>query len=141
MGFIQCVGDLERHAQCLPYGQRSALQPIRQGLAFDELHHDEELVLHITELIDIDDVRVLQQTAEACLADEGLDVFALRQLQYIGLDDLDRDLLAKARWTEQLRPKHPSHPPYAEEGLHLVAPETQRQIGRSYLIEPGLSHD
>ena len=42
MGFIQCVGDLERHAQCLPYGQRSALQPIRQGLAFEELHHDEE---------------------------------------------------------------------------------------------------
>ena len=105
--------------------------------AHHQFHGDEQLPFDSSQFVDIDDVGVLEQTAEARLADEVLDLGAARTLRRCGLDHLERDRLAETGRAEQLRLEDPGHAAFAEDGLQLVATEAVREIRSGELVELG----
>src|ERR1041385_6997552 len=58
---VESPGDLERHGQGIAQAERFTLQTLSQGHAFQVLEHQETLAFVASGLVDLADVRMLEQ--------------------------------------------------------------------------------
>ncbi len=84
---------------------------------------DERLAIVDSQLVDVDDVSVLQESTHPGLVEELF--LALRSAHP---QELDRHGLAEAGRSVQHRPKDPCHAPLTEYGLQCIATKRARQI-------------
>ena len=75
--------------------------------AVDELHRDEVVVLDLSELVDVDDVRVRELRGELGLAEEHL--HEVRRVGEVRQDALDRDASIEALEPALLGEEHLGH--------------------------------
>jgi thiamine-monophosphate kinase len=86
------------HLQRLVPGARLRLRPEAAGVAFDELHRDEDLVLERADVVDDDDVRVRQARDRLRLAQRPLPPFEQRDAgARLDPQQLDRHLAIQLR--------------------------------------------
>ena len=124
VGFVQRLQRLE-HAlaerQRLDERHRAALEALRQGLAFEQLHGDEELARVLADLVDLAHVRVVHAGGGAGFAPEAL------AGRVVGLRDrLHGDLAAQAL---VLGGEHDAHAALPEPVQDPVAAEPRRVAG------------
>ncbi len=115
MRLTQCVGDLDSVAQELVERQRSALEALRQGLAFHALHHQEVHAVLMPDVVQRADVRMIQTRDCLGLALEALAPFGIAG-EVCG-QDFDRHCSIQPRVA---RPVNFSHPARAQRRDDLV---------------------
>ena len=86
---LQRFSDLDAELQGLLDGQRAALHPVTQGLAFQVLHHQEVHALLLADVVQRANVRMRQLGDGAGLALEAL--VQVREVGKPGREDLDGD--------------------------------------------------
>ncbi len=115
MRVIERVGDLDGDAVCVDEFQRAALEPSRQCLSLEILHHEIVDIAVPSDVVKRADVRVCQRRnrlrfAVEPVAERGVGGERSRQ-------DLDRDRPIQARVT---RPVHFAHATGANRRLKLI---------------------
>jgi len=105
-----------------------ALEPRRERLAFERLHHEVRPAIEHAEVADADDVGMVEPPRCHGLALEPRGRFGVHP--EVGMEHLDRDGLADAR---VLRPIHAPHAAGAEHAIDAIAAiddGTHRQLVR-----------
>jgi len=126
VGADQRLPHLDGQVQGRRGGQRPVGQQGRQRLAGDQLHRQPRVAAGDAEVVDIDDVRVLEQAGVAGLAGELGELL----VGFTGRprDHLQRQLLAEALRPPELGPIDPPHAPDAEHTDQRVAAEVDREV-------------
>ena len=102
-----------------------------QRLALDVLHRDEEALVDLSELEDLNQVRVREQAAELRLVDEHLDERAV--LREVREHPLDHQRALESLRPERDREEHLRHPSHADPIEQIVLPERLRSGERTRL--------
>jgi hypothetical protein len=68
MGRLQCISQVDGFVQELRHRQRLAGNILAEGLAFQQLHHQERLVLVLANLMDGADIRMVDSGGGAGFA-------------------------------------------------------------------------
>ena len=84
----------ERRAAVLHVRGRAILESM-EGLAVEVLHRDEVVLIDVTDLVRLNDVRMIQARRDACLVDEHRDELGL--VGEVSTEPLDDSELAEAR--------------------------------------------
>ena len=106
---VQRVGDLSAEREHLGHRQRPLLQPVREGLPLEQLHHQIVHAILVADVVQRADVRVVQLGDGAGLALEAGAHF--RGGGQMRGQHLDRHVAAEAGVVGAV---HLAHPPRAE---------------------------
>ena len=94
------------------------LRPEAGGVALDELHRDEDLVLERADVVDDDDVRVRQARDRLRLAQRPLPPLGQRHARArLDAQQLDRDLAIQLRIVGRVHLAHPAAPHQPEDDV------------------------
>ncbi len=120
------IGELPRDFDRFGQWQRTALQPRKQGFAFDVLEYDHHLAVEIEDVMHGGDVRVIERRGGARLAHQALAPFG--RIGVGALHRLQRDLAIEPGVFRQPDDAHPAGTELADDvirpdrcaGVHRV---------------------
>ena len=95
MRFFERVGNLDRNLEQFRLGQRTALQPIRQRLAFEVFHHQEFGCAVAAYVVQNADVRMLQLRDDSSFAFKASAQLGIRY--QLRVQNFDRDSSVQPR--------------------------------------------
>ncbi len=98
-----------------------AAHQLGEGLAAEQLHHEEGRPLVLPQLEDLDDVRVMDRGHDPRLVHEHVDVVAV--VDQVREHELDRHELVEAPERREPGHVHDRHPARGDLGHDLVAPD------------------
>jgi hypothetical protein len=123
MGGGESSADLDRPFNGFARDDRSALQPLPQRLALEQLEHGVARPVVSAEIVDGEDVGVIEGGDGASLPLEAAD--AVRVAAAVGGDDLDRDVAPEAGVSG---PVDLAHPPRPDGGHDLVRAQSSARL-------------
>ena len=137
VGVLQRVAHRDRHLQRDRRREPARLrEQAIQGRPPDQLHGDEEVAVHLPEVVRLDDRGVVQQPPEPSLAHQGLAAGLVARAQRAP-HDLDRGRLAEALQSVDLCLEDARHAPLTEQAEQRVPTELDRELPRSELVGGG----
>jgi hypothetical protein len=128
VGFLQGFRDLASDAQRFVHRDGTALQPLREILALDQLEDEQRLAVQLFETVDRGDVWMIQRGEQVGFTAEAGESFGV--LRDLGRQQLDRDAAAQPRVAGALYLAHAARTQRAE---NLVRPEPRAGAQRHRL--------